>query len=476
MNLEEARLSMQKNDSLAGPLFEDYGDCRNKESVCQMMRIKCPALADKGLEDIRQLLESTSLFDEKKYYSKNFQATDSQIGAEYLWIPTAYANDKNERIYVQFAKNFVSWVGCFTGSATEIITNEMNREGGKSKKEMSKNLNIIRSSERIDTISVAPAAPAAPAVTTPTTPVKAVILSSTNAKASMVPTSVGKPLAPAATSSDEDPDTTNILPEEEFFYKSFYEKLLVKVGWSPSSIKTYLFTMIWRENFLLSTNKTKGDEYIIRSSATADGKKYAMMNTSLLNTFGNPIKLIIQFRDENSDKPLGYSSWYWTICDSKVTAIKFGFSKDDVNKELKPVVYYNDSPNELVFSADIDDFDLENEGRLEHCIDRKVERDQSGFSSMTDNKIYSDIVQAISTAISISRYDTGYIKPMYNRSNNTIHFVVPYHVNGSFEKAPEMGIIISKGNYGLWQVMTVLDYESVRRNCNCLSPYRASSF
>ena len=95
---------------------------------------------------------------------------------------------------------------------------------------------------------------------------------------------------------------------------------------------------------------------------------------------------------------------------------------------------------------------------------------------MTDNKIYSDIVQAISTAISISRYDTGYIKPMYNRSNNTIHFVVPYHVNGSFEKAPEMGIIISKGNYGLWQVMTVLDYESVRRNCNCLSPYRASSF
>ena len=469
MEAEDLRAGIYEREMIGKELFDEVGDCRNKESVCGMMRLKCPDLKEKSLEEIRKLLVETSNVDEKMYFTKNFQQVSEQMGAEYMWIPTKYSNEKGERIYIQFAKSFVSWVGCFTGSAVEIITNEMGREmHGRSRKEMVHNMNILKNREKSDNSTVEPTA----AVTA-----KASVLTPSS-KSNIFPLTAAKPANTIHNNSfdTEDPDTTNILPEEEAFYKSFYEKLLVKVGWSPSSIKTYLFTMIWRENYLLSTNKAKGDEYIIRSASTADGKKYAMMNTALLNTFGNPIKLIIQFRDENSDKPLGYSSWYWTICDSKVTAIKLGFSKDDVNKELKPVVYYNDSPNELVFSADIDDFDLENEGRLEHCIDRKVERDQSGLSSMTDNQIYADIVQALSTAISISRYDTGYIKPMYNRSNNAIHFVVPYHVNGSFEKSPEMGIIISKGNYGLWQVMTVLDYESVRRNCNCISPYRASSF
>ena len=476
-------------------LYSNVGDCRNRETVCKQFQMKCPDLAEEPLNEIADRLNNEYDPSAIQHFYRNYSPAKETLGAFYLWIKTNYFNDKNRRLYVQFFKGASCWQGAFVGSAEEIIKNEINATTkAKSKKEMQQNLamflNVAKDDLRTGVLEAdikpveAPTLPVAaieepkvsPIITNTVAPTAGLIrprLDVINAKLAETQTPAVKPNV-SAESNDDGTDMTNIFPEEVAFYKTFMDKLLVKAGWSPANIKSYLFTMVSRENHLLE-NKA-GEDYIVRSRQSENGTYYAMMNTSLLNTLGNPIKLIIAFDKRTQADVLSVYCSRWSICDSKLSALQHGFTKDDVNKELKPVVYYNDSPNELVFSAEIDDFDLENEGRLEHCISRKIERDKTGIAQLTDNQIYADIVRAIQTGIAISKYDTGYVKPMYNRKFNQIHFVIPYHVNGSFEKAPEMGIVVAPGNYGLWQVMTILDYNTVKNNCNCLSPYCDSSF
>ena len=443
------------------PLYDTVGECRNKEMVCKLARMKCPEFAEKTLDEIRDALNNAFSSDKIIYFLRNYYPATASLGSTYLWIPTGFKDETEHEIYVQFLKGANCWYGAFLGTAEGIIRNEINNaQKGKDKKEMTQNLNAMLSREanKVERKPVPKMEPA-PTVTEPVTNKNIIIVSNPSASAKTL-----------VRQTDDDVDMTNVLPEEVGFYKAFLDKLLVKVGWSPALIKSYLYTMVCRENYLLANNR--GEEYIIRSDSHQT-TKYAMMNTSLLNTLGNPIKLIIKFYSQNE---LDFSCKGWTVCDSKVTALQHCFTKDDLNKELLPVVYYDKDPNELVFNVELDDFDLENEGRLEHCISRKIERDTTEFSKLTDNQIYTGIVSAIKTAIAISKYDSSYVRPMYNRKFNKINFVIPYHVNGIFEKAPEMGIVVSPKDYGLWQVMTVLDYASVKNNCNCLAPYRDSSF
>jgi len=468
-------------------LYGTVGGFANRRVACGLFVVKSPELAEKTPEEVADILAEK--FDEKQiiYFGTNYRKANTHIGAEYLWIPSGYYDTKGEMLYTQFAKGSLSWQGGFVGTATEIVKQQISRaERAKSKKEMQSNLGIFLSShqpvERSVAQDVEESSEVAPVESVQPEKIekpRAVYITQnfydnqTSARKAASSTTARDTVLRKPIAVDTEYDVMNIEPDEEKFYKAFYDKLLVKVGWSPAHIKSYLFTLVHRENYLLANNR--GEDYIIRSTQI-DGKSYAMMNTSLLNTIGNPIKIIVQFWGTNPNTPLGYSCKFWTICDSKITALTHGFKKEDINKELRPVVFYDSDPQELVFSADIDDFDLENEARFEHCIDRKVERDGVTLVDLTDNQIYASIVQAIRTAVAISKYDNTYVKPIYYRSMNQINFVIPYHISGRFDTAPELGIIISKGKYGLWQVMTVLGYEEVSCDCNCLAPYRSSSF
>lgn len=455
-------------------LYESIGEFRNRRSACEILPMRCPELAECTPEEVADKLAED--FDKSKivYFGTNYRKADSEISAEYLWIPLAYANKFGEKLFIQFTKGAYCWAGGYIGSPMEIVKHQMETASKvKTKKEMQNNISawisLNKSLCTSTSIEVKESLPA-----------KRVEAVAEEANVEKEKSSVVVITKPAVTRKPivvegDDLDTQHILPDEEQFFKAFYDKLLVKVGWSPSLIKNYLYTMINRENYLLFNNR--GDDYIIRSATSVNGKQYAMLNTALLNTLGNPIKIIVQFYGQKAEAPLGYSCHFWSICDSKVTAIKYGFSKDDMNKELCPVVFYDSDPAEMVFSADIEDFDLENEARIDHCLDRSAERGGSElYGAMSDNQVYSSIIQAIRTAIAISKYDNSYVKPIYNRKANKINFAIPYHVSGRFDKAPELGIVVSKGNYGLWQIMTVLDFETVRYDHDCLVPYRASSF
>lgn len=448
-------------------LYDSIGEFRNRRSACEILPTKCPEMAEATPEEVADRLAED--FDEKKiiYFGANYRKVDSAISAEYLWIPTGFTNRENVPLYIQFSKGPYAWAGGYLGTAMEIVKHQIeSAKKVKTKKEMQNNISAWISQNKV----AVPSTEEKKEVVIPVKKEVATDDANTKPVVSETPVAVKRPVLVVT----EEIEATSIYPDEEQFFNTFYEKLLVKVGWTPSLIKNYLYTMINRENYLLFNNR--GEDYIIRSATSINGKQYAMMNTALLNTLGNPIRLIIQFWGNNPETPLGYSCKFWSICDSKITAISSGFSKDDMNKEIRPVVFYDSDPSELVFSADIDDFDLENESRIGHCIDRKAERGGLLSANMSDSQAYNSIVQAIRTAVAISKYDNSYVKPIYNRRTNRINFAVPYHVNGRFDTTPELGIVVAKGSYGLWQVMTVLDFQTVQYDHNCLVPYRSSSF
>lgn len=446
-------------------LYEDAGVINNIGPVCFAFQKLCSDLADKEQDEIIDILNTSYNKDSNLYFASLYVPAKDSIGSEFMWIDSGFYTKNGDKIFTQLRKTTFTWVGGYTGTAMDIVNNQINYQSkSNSKKRMLANISTwigihqdlckksldavpedIEKKERDTEQKIIP---------------------------KVIPVPEDKKQTIIKTNAVMDQVST-ILPDEEKFYNAFYDKLLVKVGWTPTLIKEYLYSMILRENYLLANNR--GDSFILRSN-NVNSKNYVMMNTALLNSLGNPIKLIIQLYDTSGKGELCIQCRFWEICDSKKTAMDYGFSRDDINCDIDPVVYYDNDPGELVFSADIDDFDLENEERFIHCIDRNAERGNESFVNLTDNQIYSSIVQAIRTGVTISKYDSSFVRPMYSRKANRIMFIIPYHINGKFETAPELGILVSKGAYGLWQVVTILDYDMVVRDCACLVPYRASSF
>lgn len=455
-------------------LYATEGCVTNARTVVSVIRDLCSELKTMTDDEVTELLNKNleKSTESTIYFGEKYESLNDAIGSSYKWLSTGLTDFEGTPIYAQFYKGDYEWLGAIAGTPNKILNFRMNQiQSSRIKKEMQRNIEIWKRNnglvkENKVTVENAPAVALTPK---PVPPVPRPVpkVSVPEVKKPLLRSKTIISTAPANSETNNDA----LFDSEKPFYNDFYDKMLCKVGWSPELIKNYLYTMVMRLNYLLSNKR--GQEYIIRSRVT-DGKTYVLINTALLNNLGFPIKLIVE--EHAAGHTLGYDARYWKICGGKESLLKYGFTKEDGGKELPPVVYYENDPSELVFSAEVDDFDLENEHRLSHCIDRKLERDVDGFNELSPNQLYSSIVEALRTAVKISRYDKNFIKPMYNRGKNEINFVIPYHTNGRFDSTPELGILVAKSGYGLWQVMTILDYENVVKDCNCLSPYRASTF
>ena len=130
---------------------------------------------------------------------------------------------------------------------------------------------------------------------------------------------------------------------------------------------------------------------------------------------------------------------------------------------------------DLIFNAEIDDFDLCNYERLSHCIVERRDRFPEYTKNMSDDAICTDMVKAIEMGITLSKYDLSYIKPIYNCRYNQINFIIPYHIGNDFNKEPELGIVVTQFDNGLWEVMTILRAEECKQDERTLNLYSDNS-
>lgn len=242
------------------------------------------------------------------------------------------------------------------------------------------------------------------------------------------------------------------------FHADLYERLLIKDSWDVKSysLRSYLSALTIRAIILYNRGEGIGESFILNSTKTR-----FLINTSLLDKFGNDIYLVFAFNGVELLAPY--------FVDTKAYLLKQGFTKEDVRLKLAPVRFYDDY-SDLTFRGEIEDFDLGNTRRLEHIIiDRKL-RFPEEVQNLPQDLLHNKLIQAINLGVHLSKCDRSYIVPMYSITRNEIQFLFPLHILKSVSESPELVIIVGK-NENYYNVMTILSLEDAYINSKVLSPY-----
>ena len=254
-------------------------------------------------------------------------------------------------------------------------------------------------------------------------------------------------------------------PRTKEFYTLLYNRLLVQKGWEleTTALRSYIDVVIARLNFMLQDNEDV-DKYLTYNGTHT----MALFNTALLDKFGKPILVTSAVRG----KSLSFTDL--RLVDTKATLLQNDFDKEQIKQNLDRVDFVK-TREDLMFNAEIDDFDLCNYERLTHCIVERRDRFPEYTKNMSDDAICTDMVKAIEMGITLSKYDLSYIKPIYNCRYNQINFIIPYHIGNDFNKEPELGIVVTQFDNGLWEVMTILRAEECKQDERTLNLYSDNS-
>ena len=254
------------------------------------------------------------------------------------------------------------------------------------------------------------------------------------------------------------------------FFELLYSKLMIPNTWTIDSLENYVGLCISRLNNCIAKNKDIS-KFLIKNKDFS----YVLINTGLLDKFGKYIMIVAGvYNSEPNEAPYIHKNSL-KLGGSKVSLLELGFEKSDLAKVIERVSFSDNGIIDLLFTAGIEDFDLDSRLRLDHCIRERRFRFPNIFSDVSDEVVYSDIAKAIEIGLVLNKYDRNYIKPVYNQSRDCIDFVIPYHVANDFQKKPELGIVVSLNN-DYWQIMTILSYEDVLKDIKLFNMYENETF
>ena len=248
---------------------------------------------------------------------------------------------------------------------------------------------------------------------------------------------------------------------EDSLRDEIYDRLLIKENWKSSEkdrlgayIKTIMEKIMYEQS--IAKGEHRGNGYILN-----EDKGKCIFNTGLIDKYGNDIYLIDLDNKNNNlyEKEI-------RIVDSKVSAMQFGFNKEDVINMPKPIKFYEDK-SDLIFDGTISEFDLGDNGRLYHIIEERRIRFPEEYRDVSCDVLAEKIKSAINKAIRLSERDFKYVVPMYNLKMNKIQYLMPLHLGTSIEEPPELTIVVGK-NRGLYCVYTVLETDDAYDNARVL--------
>ena len=420
----------------------------NKDTCCRVLRDNCKELSNKTEKQIAMAVNGSYSPKNDIYFDVNLHLTN-QYSAHYRLMFTGYKDRDGNNLYLSCCKNKNNnWAGAFTGTLAQITENAKNTNKNVDENALSTLQKELSNSNIKDEIKKAKPE------------VKIEVKTEKSTKVS---------------NSDEDEKAylydaekkANSLdnPKTKEFYTLLYNRLLVQKGWEleTTSLRSYIDVVIARLNFMLQ-DKENVDKYLTYNS----NKTMALFNTALLDKFGKPILVTSKL----NGNVLSFTELQ--LVDTKATLLKNNFEKEKIKQTLDRVEFTK-SKEDLMFNAEIDDFDLCNYERLSHCIVERRDRFPEYTKNMSDDAICSDMVKAIEMGITLSKYDLSYIKPIYNCRYNRINFIIPYHIGNDFNKEPELGIVVTQFDNGLWEVMTILRAEECKQDAKTLNLYADNS-
>lgn len=407
----------------------------NKDTCCRILRDNCKELNNKNERQIAMAVNGKYSPKNDIYLDINLHLT-SLYSAHYRLMYTGFNDADNNKLYLSCCKNRNNnWGGAFTGTLHQIIDNV-------------KETNVNVDENSVKTLQKE--------------------LQNSNIKETL------KDLEEEPKNSDEEEKAylyaekkANSLdnPRTKEFYTLLYNRLLVQKGWEleTTALRSYIDVVIARLNFMLQDNEDV-DKYLTYNGTHT----MALFNTALLDKFGKPVLVTSAVRG----KSLSFTDL--RLVDTKATLLQNDFDKEQIKQNLDRVEFVK-TREDLMFNAEIDDFDLCNYERLSHCIVERRDRFPEYTKNMSDDAICTDMVKAIEMGITLSKYDLSYIKPIYNCRYNQINFIIPYHIGNDFNKEPELGIVVTQFDNGLWEVMTILRAEECKQDERTLNLYSDNS-
>lgn len=246
-------------------------------------------------------------------------------------------------------------------------------------------------------------------------------------------------------------------------YSSIYAKLADKEKWLNlqsitkfERLENYLSGLLGRIENL--TNQNAADSIIIYS----DDQKYAIINSGLLDIFGNDIKIRYKTDGQNFYEP--------AVVESTTQLKQMGFNKFDVN-----VVQFFDKINDVIFDrkVSISDFDFSDSYRLTHVIQTRIDRLTGKVSEMREIEILARIKNSVEYALKVAKIDYNYIIPQYSIKGNKIQFLIPLFIDLDFTAIPN-GVLVVECIDGLWMPMTLLSIDEASKNARLVNKVSTS--
>lgn len=219
--------------------------------------------------------------------------------------------------------------------------------------------------------------------------------------------------------------------------------------------RRFLLTAGIRANSYVKNNKT--DYYIINKLSSI------VINTGLLNKYGQCINIMYRWHVK-AENYVPYK-----IIDSKAACVENDFTIADANKALKPISFFDEATRPFVTDISLYDNSIHS---LKHCTDEtRRDRFPESVRDISDLSLTQKIQQALNIGLEIHRSGGRYAKPIYKSRENTIHWLLPLHINADINDAPELVMVISEKN-GFYDIRTVLPYnEEVRDRVRAVQPY-----
>lgn len=409
-------------------LLNSIGEINNLKFVLSKLRQLVQEFRDMSDDDIISAVNKSALKDNCTYYDEGYNKLDSSaIGGRWLWVDTGYKTKTDCIIYIQFGRTSDGiYRGGIVGTERSIIEFQLEQNCLNSLKPCSIGNSIISSA--LDKVK-------------------------------------------AEIEYSEEPDEIKLddYEKDKEFYDVLLDRLLVKDSWSSNRqcIKEYINSVISRLNHLMHRYCDYSDYLVLNSTNTT-----AVFNSGLFDNFGKQILVRVGVLKEKEE--LRYTGL--SIVESKTDLLNLGFSKSSISNQLVRVPFYNNSATELIFSANIDDFDFDNYERISHCIKERIDRFPEKYRDVSLDVLCKDLITQVKLGVSISKYDMSYIKPIYYRKFDSIHFAIPYHLFGDFKNKPDLAVLVANYDDTFWQIMTVLEYDDALRNTRMVSPFSEQSF
>lgn len=235
-------------------------------------------------------------------------------------------------------------------------------------------------------------------------------------------------------------------------YSQIYNMLLVKDGWDVlpeyKQIGELLKLMEAKiENEIEAGTKDPGCLF------NNDNTRIAY-NTGLINLYGKDIVIIADLDSAGE------------IASRKIMLSKTQMKQDGFSQtEIAPVKFY-ENRKDLIFSADIDDFDLDDIARIQHVVEHRRDRFPDCAKEMSDDELVGKIQSSLEFDLKMTARNPYWAAPFYNIKNNTIQYLLPLFLH-SFSDKPDLAMIVGKGEH-FYEVRTVLALSSAYANAACL--------